>query len=455
MTIKKISKDWLMFPEAAAAYIAGQEMAEVVNDTVIRSGSYSQYTPLLNRMKSTSDVSVVTGSPTITYEMSPTGVMGLKVVASGSVAIKFNTATGQDFSGEMSLYCYGGKATNLDSVTLRVYQDFATNKQFFKQTLFTSNPLNNYKEQGGAISIYNSPLSWGSSGTPDTKFVVNDSRITIAPTSGQTGVFWIYGYALSFKKRKSRISVVIDDGYSSLITLGQPVFDAAGIPTTLACVPSAIDGNFVGYLSKDEVGSYVAGGNAVVAHAAGDLIGESSPQEFLSNLNETNEWIKNNGFYRKDADKCYVWPLGKFQNISGQTEYLDTALGYGVNIARATNPFSGAAQANADALTKYNRLAMPVIGHSWAGTTATESTNISNIVSYINSVADTGGIDVFIVLHKFVADSTPDGSMDLSIRVSDLKTIVTAIKTKVDEGKLVAVTMPELAFDNTATIYSF
>jgi hypothetical protein len=49
------------------------------------------------------------------------------------------------------------------------------------------------------------------------------------------------------------------------------------------------------------------------------------------------------------------------------------------------------------------------------------------------------------MFHKVVPDSTPDGSMTLSIRVSDLNTLAAALKTNIDNGLLEAVTMPQLA----------
>lgn len=436
----------ILTPASSASYLT---LINKVNALVdISQPMSSKYAPVINIFKSTNDVTSITGSPTIEYGIAPNGMYGIKITATSSSAVKFTSATGQFFNGEMALYCLGGASTNVDSVTLRAYEDVGLTKQNFKQTVFASNPLNNFKEQGGAICIYNSRASFGTSGTPSASYTIADSRMTIVPTSGQTGVLWVFGVAYAFKKRKSRICVTIDDGYSSVITLGQPIFDSAGIPTTLAVIPSAVDEGLAGYMTKEDLKTFAAGGNCLVAHASGDLIGDSTSEEFLQNVSETNAWIYQNGFAKRGFNKCYIWPLGKFQNSSGQISYLDSALGYGINVARATNSFSAQNQANTDCLTKYNRLACPIIGHSWAGSTASEATNISNIVSYINTIADTGGLDCFIVFHKFVPDSTPDGSMSLSIRVSDLKTIVSAIKAKIDAGLLDAVTMPDLAFDN-------
>jgi hypothetical protein len=447
MTIKKL----VAGAKGASGNSTGADIADAVNGLIDGAQFQpSKYAPLINIFKSVSDITSVTGSPVIEYGTAPNGMTGIKITASSSVAVRFNQATGQFFNGEMALYCLGGKSTNIDSVTLRAYEDAGLTKQNFRQFVFGSNPINNFKEQGGAICIYNSQASFGKSGSPSASYTIADSRMTIAPTSGQTGELWIFGVAYSFKKRKSRICVTIDDGYSSVISLGQPVFDAAGIPTTLGVVPTAVDGNFAGYMSKDDLLTYVSGGNCVVAHTSGDLIGTSTPDQFSANLAETNNWIKNNDLARKGFDQCYIWPLGKFQNSSGQTDYLDAAINYGVNISRGTNPFSQANQANIDALTKYNRLACPIIGHGWAGSTAGEATNISNIVNYINAISDTGGIDCFIIFHKFVPDSTPDESMDLSIRISDLRTIVNAIQTNIAAGKLDPVTMPDLAFSNSS-----
>lgn len=396
-----------------------------------------------------SDVQTVTGSPTYEFGIAPNGYFGVKVTCTSSVAVKFPKATGQFFDGNASLVVIGGKASNIDSVTVRVYENQASNVQNFKQTVFASSPLNNFIEQGGAVTIFNSKLSWGISGTPSATYNIDDMRITIAPTAGQTGGIWLLGYSTVFRKRKSRICITYDDGYDSLFTLGLSPWATRGIPVTLGAIPSAVDDNLLGYASLPQLKSLAGGGNAIVAHQVGDIIAAMSPAQFAEDLKETTDWIRSKGLATDNFDKAYIWPQAKFQNTTGDTSYLDKASAAGITVGRGANTFAASSQRSIDALSKYNRLAMPVIGHNWAGTTAAEATNIANIVSYINSVADNGGLDVFLVLHKVVPDSTPDGSMTLSIRISDLNTIAAAVKAKIDAGLLDAVTMPQLAITSS------
>ena len=91
------------------------------------------------------------------------------------------------------------------------------------------------------------------------------------------------------------------------------------------------------------------------------------------------------------------------------------------------------------------RLAVPIIGHTWGGSTANETTNISGITTAISALS-TDMTDAFLMLHRVQPTTTADGSMSsIGIRKGDLETIAAAIKTGIDAGTLEAVTMPELA----------
>lgn len=409
----------------------------------------SKNAPMFNGFNDSTDIQTVTGSVNYTFGNAPNGKKGVKCTFTGSVAVKFTKATGNFFNGDAVLSMSGGKAHGLESITFRVYQTFASNTQKFKQYVFQDEPLNNFKEQGGVISLFNCNLSWGVSGSPAASYNIDDLRLTMVSKSGETAEVWLFGYSTVFNKRKSKICVTFDDGYTSLFTHGAAVFSSRGIPMTLGVIPSAIDEKLLGYASLEQLQSFVAAGNCIVPHYVGDLIGTTSPEIFRQYASSVVNWIVKNDLQTTDFEKCYIWPQAKFQNKSLQTDYLESAIAAGVSVGRGANPVNATQQQNIDSLSKFGRLTMPVIGHSWAGSTASEVTNINNIVSYINSVADNGGLDVFIVLHKVVDDSTPDGNMSLSIRVSGLNTIATAIKTKIDAGLLEAVTMNNLAADSS------
>ncbi len=423
------------------------DVAQTVNQVNRRIDKTSlKNAPLVNKFLSTADVAVISGGAAVSYEMAPNGAMACKVTFSASSVVEFPAMTGMFFGGEAAVYMMGNKSTFVDSVTMRVYQNLGSNQQFFRQFVYATDPFNNYKDQGGAYTLYNNPLGWGSSGTPSATFSVTNFRMTLAPTSGQTGVVWLFGASLAFKKRKSRICIVVDDGYDSLITLGQPAFSRFGIPTTLAVVPSAVDLNLNGYAKLDQLKTYVAQGNAIVAHDTGNITEDfATASDAMSEVYYSIAWIEQNGLATNYYDQCYIWPEARFQNVTGQTVYLEEIKKLGVNIGRGANPIAANAQMNVDALTSFNRLTNPIIGHNWAGTTAAEATNIADIVTRINQLSDQGGVDFFLMFHKFVVDSTPDGSMSLSIRMSDLQTLINAINTKVTAGLLDAVTMPQLA----------
>lgn len=433
-------------PQTAGAPAGYGDLASAVN---YLGKSLSRSAPIANQTISAADISVISGNVVLEYGLAPNGMPGVKCTFSNSSAIKFTKATGQFFSGEAQVVMLGGKNTFVDSITMRVYQNFASNQQFFRQTTFATNPVSNYREQGGAFTVHNTALGFGSSGTPSATFTIDDMRMTLAPTAGQTGVLWIFGFSTTFAKRKSRVCVMFDDGYDSLITLGVSPFASRGIPTTVAVVPSGVDLGLAGYATLPQLKSYVGQGNAIVAHDVGNLTTDfQTVADAIASAKSTIEWVALRGLNVPYYSECYVWPAAASQATTGQLDYLDGLLSLGVNIARGANPIGANAQQGIGGLTKYNRLVMPIIGHTWAGTTAAESTNISNIVSTINSISTNGGIDVFLMFHKVVPDSTPDGSMALSIRVSDLNTLAAALKTNIDNGLLEAVTMPQLAASN-------
>jgi hypothetical protein len=164
-------------------------------------------------------------------------------------------------------------------------------------------------------------------------------------------------------------------------------------------------------------------------------------------------WIADNGLAVKGYEACYVWPQGAWQSALTDLSLLDAALNAGFTTGRAANGRSAGLYGNFDALSKYQHLTMPIIGHTWAGTTAAESTNITAIVALIDAAAAQGA-DITLMLHRVQATSTADGSMSsIGIRVSDLTTLAAAIAAKVTAGTLQAVTLPQLALTRSGNFW--
>ncbi len=105
---------------------------------------------------------------------------------------------------------------------------------------------------------------------------------------------------------------------------------------------------------------------------------------------------------------------------------------------------------NVDCLSKYQRLAMPIFGHLYAGTAAAESTNITNIINAINSAAANGS-DCCLMLHRGYTSNTNDATMGgaggIGIRVSDAILLANAIESCVSAGTLKALLMSDIGTD--------
>ena len=90
---------------------------------------------------------------------------------------------------------------------------------------------------------------------------------------------------------------------------------------------------------------------------------------------------------------------------------------------------------------------MPIIGHNYAGASNTaddtaETTNVSNIVSYIQALG-AARADGFIMLHKVVARGAATAGQ-IEIEADRLKTIMAAIRVEMDAGRLEPVGISEL-----------
>ena len=414
---------------------------------------------------SLSDVSIVSGTPTITLETGPNGQPALKVFIpanAGNAQISFPGLVGGYYYGEAYLITHGTRSiasSNFDISTVYVSQDDASytngvlqNKQYGYPT-----PLNNSNEQGGANTYFFRKSANTNIGTPTFPMLVGTMKVRIDPvnTTLPTALY-IYGFGFSQPAKKGRICVIWDDGYDSMFKLGYDAFKSRDIKQTIALIGSVVDTPT--YVSSRQLRGFVDAGNAIVAHGpwpaggAGNLYtaypGSLSPvKDAVADMVKNRDYISAQGLGVVNFDKCYVWPQGQFQSAVNDTTLLDAAVAAGFTTARSvaqvTALYPGGT--NFDALGKYNRMALPILGHSFAGTTAAEATNIAAIVASINENA-AAGVDCCLMLHRVQPTNTADGSMsNIAIRLGDLETIASAIKTNVDAGTQEAVTMPEIS----------
>lgn len=410
---------------------------------------------------SLADVSIVAGSPTVTLETGPNGHRAIKIVTGvGTHAeIKFNSMVGSYSGGDAYLSLSGSYSqTNVDSISSYVSQDAAGYAKGWVNMVQYALPAPKdiSKEQGGAVTYFFKKSSNSNFGSPTYPAYVADHKIRITPRSGTAATVWIYAFGFSQPRPKGRICVTWDDGYDSMFKLGYDSFASRSIKQTLAVIGSA-QGTGGGYSNIDQLSAFLNAGNALVSHGpwpsagAGNLLtaypGSANPvgdaiADMLLNLN----YLRENGLLVPGADKCYVWPQGVFQQSVNDTSLLNAAIAAGFTLGRGVSLTSAV---NIDAASKYGRMALPIIGHTWAGTTAAEATNITAITTAIAGLA-ADGADGFLMLHRVHPTTTTDGSMSsIGIRKGDLETIAEAIKTAVDAGTLEAVTMAELAIGDS------
>lgn len=415
---------------------------------------------------SLADITALSGSPTITLETGPNGQPAIKVVTTvGAFAeVQFPGLVGQQFHGDAYVLMHGSYTqTNVDFVTWYWSQDNTAYTNGGNQVLqyALAAPQDTYLEQGGANTYWFRKGRHTPFGTPTYPGYIGQAKLRITPRAATAATVWIYGVGVAAPARKSRMCVIWDDGYTSMFQSGYDSFATRGIAQTLAVIGSAQDTG-AGYSFTRQLQAFVQAGNALVAHgpwpasgagnlwtAYGGTGAANAIENAIADMNLNRDWLRSRGLLVPGAEACYVWPQGAFQRSVNDTALLDAALAAGYTTARsvsaiATSTLYGSGT-NFDALSKYNRLALPILGHSWAGSTAAEATNISNITTAISNVAASRG-DACLMLHRAVPSNTADGSMaTTSIRVSDLETIAAAIKTQIDAGTMDAVTMPQLA----------
>lgn len=358
---------------------------------------------------------------------------------------------------------------NTNGVILQIGNDTSYTSSLSVNYQPTTSPYLHTVEATGPYNFTIDRSRWttagGYVGTPPVyPFIPGAARMQINPFASLSAVCRIYSVGFDGKRPKGRVFITCDDGYDSWFSLGLPVFNSRQIPVTHSIISSVQNNNISGSSFLRQLKSAYNAGNSIVAHGptfgggVGNLYtayGYTVPgapsvaavASAISDMNQARDFIYKNGILAKDADKVYVWPQGQYQQQTGDSTLLDAAIANGFYVGRCATP-NLSLRSNFDALSKHQRLAIPIAGHLWAGTTAAEATNISNIVTFINLCA-TNGMDLILMFHRVVPDTTSDASMGaaggISIRVGDLTTIANAIQSNIAAGTQEAKLMNDMA----------
>ena len=415
---------------------------------------------------SLADVTALSGSPTITLETGPNGQPAIKVVTGvgTSAEVQFPGLVGGYFWGDAYISMHGSYSqTNLDYVSWYWSQDntsYAVGGSQLMQYAYAA-PLDSALEQGGANTYWVRKTRHTPFGSPSYPGYIGQAKLRILPKAGAAATIWIYGIALAAPAHKGRICITWDDGYDSFFKLGYQSFASRGIPQTLAVIGSAQDAG-AGYSTTQQLRDFLAAGNALVAHgpwpaqgvgnlwsAYGGTGAADAVANAVADMVQNRAWLQDRGLLLPGAEKCYVWPQGAFQRAVNDTALLDAAIAAGFTCGRSVTDIKAhgiySHGYRFDAASKYGRMALPIIGHLWAGTTAAEATNITAITTAITNIGASKG-DACLMFHRAQASTTADGSMSsIGIRVSDLETIAAAVKSQIDAGNIECVTMPDLA----------
>jgi hypothetical protein len=404
------------------------------------------------------NVTIVSGSPTISVETDAAGRNRLKVVTgSGTAAqISFSGMAGCYYGGDAYVALQGSYEDGLSSMTMYFAPGatIATNYVLSGAINFASEIANPYQQPGAG----DYPFIWRTgkknnsiTGSITYPFTVGSHKLVITPRAATVATVYIYGIGIGVKNQKGRCFVIADDGNTSWLTIGAPLFNDAGIRTTGSIIASAV-GLSAAYATMDQWKSYAGSGNAVVSHGPNGAAYDSNlisafatNAERIADMEISRDYIFDNGLESQFCDRCYVWPQGAYQNEAGDVSLLDGAISAGFTIARCSGSINPIVQYNADAATKYQRMALPYSTHGWAGTTAGQVALTTALTDAIAAAA-TYGTDIFVTFHQIVPDTTADGSMESTkCRVSDLLTIRTAITNAVTAGTLECITLPEIA----------
>ena len=406
------------------------------------------------KQMSLAEVSVVSGSPTLTIELDDKGTPRLKVVTGAGVAaqLSFSGLQGAYFGGDCYVAIRGGYETGLSSLTAYFAPGatIATNYVLSGALSFSALQDSNYLSPGGE----NETLTWRTgkknnsvTGTINYPFVIGSHKLVITPVAATVATVYIYAVGIGAKNRKGRCVVMADDGDPSWFKLGAPLFADVGIPTTAALIASIVGGGSAGTLEQWK--AYVGAGNAVIAHGpnvgslAGNLIiNHDANAARIADMEASREFIDANGLGVPGFERCYAWPQGRYQAAPGRVDLLEAAYAAGFDLARGSSSINALVQYNADAATRLQRMALPYSPHGWGGSTAANVANITALVDAINAAA-TYGTDIFPTFHIIVPDATADGAMDSAqIRISDFLTIRDAIAAAVSAGTLECLTLP-------------
>lgn len=262
------------------------------------------------------------------------------------------------------------------------------------------------------------------------------AQVRVTPQSGKTAQLTLRRITVN-PSRKGRIAIVADDGKSSWMRRALPLLERRGLRCSMAVIPDKL-GSSSAYVTAAELRDVVRRGHEVLTHGpiggAGSLIDNyTTTADRLADAVACRQALRDLGVMSATADRCYIWPQGKWQSAQGDASLLDAMRAAGFTVGRSVSRYFPTSVADALA-TQYGGLMLPIIGHVRGADATAESAVINNMVSAIQACG-ASGLDGVLMFHDVIDAGGAYGDND-QIEVDRLITVLDAIVTQIAAGRV-------------------
>lgn len=290
--------------------------------------------------------------------------------------------------------------------------------------------------------------------------VWTNCKLRVTVSNGQTVVFRLRSIQAGASRGPGRLAIVADDGYRSWIRLGLPILESYGYESTMSIITSEVGNTAGGYVSMDDLLTYVSRGNECIAHGplsnGTNLFAApyTTTEQRVADMVSSRDYLLANGLTGREGATCYVWPQGLYASGNGEADLLDAMQVAGFRRARVAVTGTGTPSTRSQHIRAlsplcHQRLTLPILGHTYQGVAATaddatETSNINAIITSIQALA-TNGSDGVLMLHKVVArGGATGGAGTIEIETDRLIAVCDAIKTLVSARTLDVVLFSDL-----------
>ena len=266
------------------------------------------------------------------------------------------------------------------------------------------------------------------------------AKLRFYVNNGATLVVHLRALTVGAMRKKARLAIVGDDGYSSFQTMGVPILEEFGFKSSVAVIRENVGAN--GFATLAQLQAYVAKGNECIGHGPSDGNGGvgnlwstyTTNAQRIADINAVRDYLAANGLCTPAGAKCYVWPQGRYCESTSDYSMLQTMIDNGYTAARGVNTPTALYfhKLNAISRKNFSALATPIVGHTWTSS-GTEAANITAINARVTALGATR-TDSTLMLHRVVGVDAAAQSTEISS--NQLRAILANVKTEVDAGRM-------------------